>query len=101
MSFWASVESFFKSALSSMEAWLKPAAAYLVANGGPILVAAAEQAVAAIAADPSVVSNSDKRDAAGKLILAQMQAQGIPVAVSAINLAIEAALAAAKAKAAQ
>lgn len=99
MSFWASVGNWFKSALSAMESWLKPAAAYLVANGGPVLVAAAEAAVAAVAADPSILSSSDKRDAAGKMILAEMAKQGVPVAVSAVNLAIEAALAAAKAKA--
>lgn len=99
MGFWSKVTSFFSSVLSNMEVWLKPAAAYLVANGGPILVAAAEQAVAAVAADPKVMSDTEKRNAAGAAILAQMKSQGVPVAVSAINLAIEAALAAAKAKA--
>lgn len=97
-SFWSEVGSFFKSALSNILDFLKPAAQQLAANGGMILLEAATQAVAAVAADPSVVSNGAKRDAAGKLILADMQAKGIAAGEAAINLAIESALASLKAK---
>ncbi len=98
MSFWSKLESLFLTVVGKIEVWLKPAAQYLAANGGPVLVAAAEAAVAAVAADPSMLSKSgsEKRDAAGKQITAQLTAQGIPVVVAAINLAIEAALAGTK-----
>lgn len=98
MSFWSSVGDWFKSTLSQILDFLKPAAAQLAANGGMILLEAATAAVAAVAADPRVLSDSDKRDAAGKLILADMQRKGIAASVSAINLAIETALASLKAK---
>src|SRR5581483_5320743 len=95
MSFWSKLESLFLTVVGKIEVWLKPAAQYLAANGGPVLVAAAE---AAVAADPSMLSKSgsEKRDAAVKQITAQLTAQGIPVVVAAINLAIEAALAGTK-----
>jgi hypothetical protein len=97
MSFFSAIGNWFKSALSQILDFLKPAAAQLAANGGMILLEAASAAVAAVAADPSVLTDSDKRDAAGKLILADMQRKGIQASVSAINLAIETALASFKA----
>ena len=93
MSFWSSIHDWFSSLLDQVKNWLTPAAEYLVQNGGLVLLNAAAQAVAAVAADPGVLSDTQKRDKAGQLILASMQAQGIQVAISAVNLAIEAALA--------
>jgi hypothetical protein len=76
--------------------FLKPAAAALVAGGGVVLIAAARAAVMAVAADPSLLTAAGgaKRDAAFKLIAADLAAKGLPVVVNAVNIAIEAAVAA-------
>ena len=63
----------------------------IVEGGGTILLAAAGSAIAQVAADPSIVSNSEKRDAAIKAVIANMAAQGIALAETAALNAIQAA----------
>lgn len=63
----------------------------IVEGGGTILLNAAGQAIAKVAADPALVSNSDKRNAAIQEVLSTMAGQGITLAETAALNAIQAA----------
>ena len=101
MGFWSDLKDWFLGLLDQIQAWLAPAAKAIAINGGMALVAAAEKAVAAVAADPTILSDSDKRSAALDMILEDLKTQGIAIGLNAINIAIEAAVAAMKARQAE
>lgn len=101
MSFWQMLKDWFLGLVDQVSTWLMPAAKSIAINGGMALVAAAEKAVAAVAADPSILKDEDKRNAALDLIVDDLKAQGIAIALNAINIAIEAAVAAMKARQAE
>lgn len=63
----------------------------IVEGGGTILLAAAGNVIAQVAADPSLLSNSDKRNAAIDALIKSMAAQGITLAETAALNAIQAA----------
>lgn len=94
--FFSSIFGKVEVTLSTIESFLKPALDALIKGGGPILIAAARAAVMAVAADPSLLTAAGgvKRDAAFKLIAADLAAKGLPVVTNAVNIAIEAAVAA-------
>lgn len=90
---WDSISHLFDEAETALLAFFKAGIDAVAANGGTILASAAEQAVAAVAADPAILGDEAKRNAAASQILNQLAAQGIQVGTSALNLAIEAAVA--------
>lgn len=67
----------------------------IAANGGPVLVQAAEDAV--LAAETTGGDASAKLAAAQAAVIADLQKNGIPVVMNAVNGAIEAAVAGMKA----
>jgi predicted RNA methylase len=93
-----SLRTFFSRVVSwfeSVSSFLQPAAAALAAGGGLVLIAAAKRAVAAVEADPSLLTaaGSEKRGVALRMIAADLYAAGVPVVMNAVNIAIEAAVA--------
>lgn len=90
---WDHVTSFF----SKVQDFLAPFEKQFMTQAGPIVLAAAEQAVEVLAA--SAFTSAQKRDEAFKQITNDLKKQGISVGTSIINGAIEAAVA--KLKAAQ
>lgn len=101
MSFWTDLKDWFLGLLDQISAWLQPAAKAIAINGGMALISAAEKAVAAVAADPSLLEDGAKRSAALDIILDDLKTQGIAIGLNAVNIAIEAAVAAMKAKQAE
>jgi hypothetical protein len=79
--------------ISPMFAFLEPAVDQLIKNGGEILTNTALSVVTQIASDPSVLTNADKRNKAVQLVADTLKAQGIAAAESAVNLAVEGAVA--------
>ena len=78
---------------SSVWTFLRPMVLLFLSQSGQILANAAMSAVAATAESYGAGANgSDKRDAAYRLIVADLQRQGIQLGASAINMAIEAAV---------
>lgn len=78
--------------------FLAPFLNNLFSNGGQVLLNVALDAVQKVAADPSILTDQAKRDAAGKIILDELKKQGISAAQSAVNSAIEVAVQNMKAK---
>lgn len=76
---------------------LQPFLENIAKNGGQLLMDVAYDAVKAVQNDPSILSNSQKRDAALDIILNRMKNEGVAVATSAANGALEAMLAKLKA----
>lgn len=68
----------------------------ILSNGGRTLLAIAASAVTAVANDPSLLTNADKRSAAMSTAAAALAAAGIQAGESAISAAIEAAVSAMK-----
>lgn len=85
---WDKIKFFFTEAW----AFLKPFATQLLTNSGKILLKSAMAAVTAVAANMGDSSGADKRDAALKLILADLEQAGIALALSTVNAALEAAV---------
>lgn len=79
--------------ISPMLAFLEPAVDQLIKNGGEILTKTAVSVVIQIASDPTLLTNADKRSKAVQLVADSLKAQGITAAESAVNLAVEAAVA--------
>ena len=83
---------------SQIFAFVLPFLRQMMSAAGPILAAAAVQAVQAIAANTgSTATGAEKRDAAFSAIAANLEKQGVKVgtdvAVSMVNAAIELAVA--------
>lgn len=92
MSFWSSVGSWFTGAFTFLQRFIQPALDSLAKNGGEILAQTALDAVRAVAADPKLITDTARRNAAFNAILATLSARGIEAATSAINLALEIAV---------
>lgn len=88
MSFFSKLWSFFKPAARMFVSSL---ADNIAKNGGPVLIQAALDGVAA--AEQHGGSSSEKWNKAKEVVVAKLKANGIPLVNSAINGAIEAALA--------
>lgn len=88
MSFFSRLWSFFKPAARMFVSSL---ADNIAKNGGPVLIQAALDGVAA--AEQSGGSSSEKWNKAKSVVIARLKVSGIPVVNSAVNGAIEAALA--------
>lgn len=88
MSFFSKIWSFFKP---SAKVFVTALADNIAANGGPILIQAALAGVAA--AESSGGTSSEKLQRARDVVISQLKAKGMPIVNSAINGAIEAALA--------
>ncbi len=92
----------FKLLLSSLWTFLQPFIAIFLSEIGPALVKSATEAVKLAAANLAAEPGSVKRAAAYDMIVADLRAQGIQlgaqVTTNMINAAIEAAVAAFKAK---
>lgn len=93
--FWEKIQAFF----SAVEDFCFPFVKQFMTAAGPAILAAAEQAVIALAAN-TIMPNTEKKDAAFQQITDELKKQGIAAATSTINSAIEAALAKLKADAA-
>jgi hypothetical protein len=85
-----------KAFFSSVEAFLMPFVHQFLTAEGPIILAAAEKAVIALAAQS--MPGAQKQTAAFTAIVSDLQAQGITAATSVVNCAIEAAVAKVKAQ---
>ena len=85
----------FKAFLSSVEDFLMPFIKQFLTTEGPIILAAAEKAVLALAAQS--MPGAQKQAAAYTAIVTDLQAQSITASTSVINAAIEAAVAKVKA----
>lgn len=81
----------FKVFLSNVEDFLMPFIKQFLTTEGPIVLAAAEKAVLALAAQS--MPGAQKQTAAFQAIVTDLQAQGITAATSVINGAIEASVA--------
>lgn len=82
----------FKFVMSGLWTFLAPFIRQLLSHGGTLLIHASMQAVAAVAMDMKDKSGSEKRDAAFDMIKRQLTEQGVDMAASAINAALEAAV---------
>jgi hypothetical protein len=87
-----------KVVFSKMWDFLAPFVMIFLSGAGKALAASAMKAVAQVAADLSIISSDEKRQAAFKAITQELAAQGIELGTSVINAAIEAAVAKLKAK---
>ena len=86
--------SFFdklKALFTNVETFLLPYIKQFLTTEGPIILAAAEKAVIALAA--SAMPGAEKQSAAYTAIVTDLQAQSITASTSVINGAIEAAVA--------
>lgn len=81
---------------SSAEDFLLPFIKQFLTAIGPIVLAAAEQAVIAYAAQN--MPGAQKKEGAYNQIVTELQKQGITVAASVVNSAIEAAVASIRSK---
>ncbi len=73
-------------------AFLRPIILIFLSQAGPILIAAATEAVAAAASLPASATGEQRREAAFNIILREVTAKGISVGTSVINACIEAAV---------
>ena len=85
--FFEKIKAFF----SSVEEFLMPFIRQFLTAEGPIILAAAEKAVLALAA--SSLSGVEKRNEAFNAILSELKEKGIKAGTAVINSAIEAAVA--------
>ena len=88
--------SFFKIFFSAVWVFLKPFILQFISDEGQIVMIAAQKAVIALAT--STMPGAEKQTEAYKIILRDLQAQGITAATHVINGAIEAAVANLKVK---
>lgn len=77
-------------------AFMMAGAQSIASNGGPVLVQAAEDGVAA--AEAAGGDGATKRAAALAAVIADLQKNGIPVVINAVNVAIETSVANLRAK---
>ena len=85
------IEEFFDEALNAAKAFVESLAGAIAANGGQILIDAAVSGVAA--AETAGGTASEKLAAATAAVESSLATQGVSAAKSAINGAIEAAVA--------
>lgn len=76
----------------TIKKFLAPIIKLFMSRAGRILAKAAFAAVAAVQASMAEADGSEKREAAFNAIKKELMAEGIDLAASSINLAIEAAL---------
>lgn len=88
---WTQIENIFTKEEQAFALFFEDAIHNVAVNGGPVLVNAATNAVEA--AEKQGGSGSAKLAAATAAVVATLTTQGIPVVVSAVNSAIEAAVA--------
>jgi hypothetical protein len=93
-SLWEKIQAFF----SAVEDFCLPFVKQFMTAAGPAILAAAEQAVVALATN-ALIPNAAKKDQAFQMITDELKKQGIVAATSVINSAIEAAVAKSKADA--
>lgn len=86
----------FKAFLSSVEDFLMPFIKQFLTTEGPIILAAAEKAVLALASQS--MPGAEKQTAAFQAIVTDLQAQSITASTAVINGAIESAVAKIKAQ---
>ena len=82
----------FKFRMSSIWSFLLPFVQILLTKGGLILATVAMQAVQIVAESMKDEDGTDKREAAFDIIKKELTEQGIDLASSVINAAIEAAV---------
>lgn len=80
------LESVAATEVKAAETFLSTAAKLIAANGGPLLIQAAQAAVAA------AVGSANPFAAAGEIALKTLETLGKPIAQNALNTAIEAAV---------
>jgi hypothetical protein len=97
MSFFESVLAKLKEVFSEVATFCEPFLKQFATDIGPVVLSAAEQAVTALAAQE--MPGAQKQSAAFSQITTNLEQQGITVAASVINSAIEAAVANLKASA--
>lgn len=91
-SLWEKIQAFF----SVVEEFCLPFLKQFMNAAGPAILAAAEQAVVALATN-ALIPNAAKKDQAFQMITDELKKQGIQAAASTINSAIEASVAKLKA----
>lgn len=88
MSFWEKIRFF----MSEIWTFIKPFVKQLLTDSGKILARSAMTAVTAVAVSMTDADGSEKRKAAFDIILDDLKSQGIELATSTINAALEAAV---------
>ena len=96
MSFFSDLLTHVESFFSKIQAFLAPFEKQFATAVGPAVLAAAEQAVATFATQQ--LSGAQKQSGAHQAIVDNLKQQGLTAGESVVNSAIEAALAAYKAK---
>lgn len=86
------IEDRFERLIQLFSDFLDPFLDAISKNGGELLLNVALDAVKAVAADPTILTDDDKRKTAFDHIVETLKDQGIQVATSAANSAIEIAL---------
>ena len=81
-----------KLAMSSVWTFLLPFLQTMLTSAGQILAASALSAVKQVAADPTMITDIQKRDMAFALIVKNLETQGIQLGTSVVNAALEAAV---------
>jgi hypothetical protein len=99
MSFFDTVLAKLKEVFSEVATFCEPFLKQFATEAGPVVLAAAEQAVTALAAQE--MPGAQKQSVAFSQITANLEQQGITVAASVVNSAIEAAVANLKAQGGQ
>lgn len=84
--------TWIKLAASSIGNFLLPFVKIFLSSLGPVVAKAAMAAVTTTAESLKGATGAEKRDAAYKLIVDELKQQGVTVAESMINAAIEAAV---------
>jgi len=84
--------TWIKAAMSAVADFLLPFVKIFLSSIGPVVAKAAMAAVTTTAESLKGATGAEKRDAAYKLIVGELKQQGVTVAESMINAAIEAAV---------
>jgi hypothetical protein len=82
----------FKFIMSGVWTFLQPFIKVMLAQGGTLLIHASMDAVRSVATDMQGQPGAVKRDAALGLITQRLASEGVKMASSVINLALEAAV---------
>lgn len=87
-----------KFIMSGLWDFLQPIIKMLTSEAGRVLAASAIMAVRAVAESMTASSGAEKRETAFRMITDDLKRQGINLGASAVNMALEAAVAKYKAK---
>jgi hypothetical protein len=96
MGLWSNIVNWFNPLMAKFKKFISQLFSGALAQMLAALQDIAQNAIEQVAADPSIITDEDKRKAAFKIIAEYAQSRGLEAKDSIINLAIELAVAAFK-----